>query len=201
MLGSAPPTASSWPAPTSRRGRPAEGRHRFLPRIPERPLGSLGLRGPPPRPGVRPVQLRFPEPRRDDKEPGLQPLQWLTEHELADLEAALAYVQSRPDADPAGVGLFGVSRGGGAALCVGGKRPESLGRRDRRRLPDPGDDARLHPPLGRDLRRADRYFWKALPMAVFECLAWSSRKRVQRRLGAGTRTSSEARPGSPRAPG
>ena len=49
---------------------------------------------------------------------GYQPMPWLTEYEVADLQAALDYLCSRPDADPAGVGLFGVSRGGNAALCV-----------------------------------------------------------------------------------
>jgi hypothetical protein len=34
-----------------------------------------------------------------------------------------------------------------------GRGPDGLGRRHRRRLPDAGDDAGLHPALGRDLRR------------------------------------------------
>ena len=51
-------------------------------------------------------------------DPSYQPLQWVSDLEVRDLRAALAYLRSRPDADPAGVGLFGVSRGGGAALCV-----------------------------------------------------------------------------------
>jgi pimeloyl-ACP methyl ester carboxylesterase len=45
-------------------------------------------------------------------------MQWVTDRELCDLQSALAYVRSRPDADPAGVGLFGISRGANAALCV-----------------------------------------------------------------------------------
>ena len=36
-----------------------------------------------------------------------------------DLQGALAYLRSRPDHDPAGFGLFGVSRGGSTALVVG----------------------------------------------------------------------------------
>jgi pimeloyl-ACP methyl ester carboxylesterase len=47
-----------------------------------------------------------------------QPLQWVSDREASDLKAAVTYVMSRPDADPAGVLLFGISRGGSAALCV-----------------------------------------------------------------------------------
>jgi pimeloyl-ACP methyl ester carboxylesterase len=56
-------------------------------------------------------------------EPGFNPLHWVTDRELTDLRAALDYLRSRPDADPAGVALFGVSRGGGAALCVAAADP------------------------------------------------------------------------------
>lgn len=56
-------------------------------------------------------------------DPSYQPLQWVTDHEVRDLAGALAYLRTRPDRDPAGVGLFGVSRGGGAALCVAAGDP------------------------------------------------------------------------------
>ena len=46
------------------------------------------------------------------------PLQWTTEHEIHDLRAALAYLRTRDDHDPAGFGLFGVSRGGTTALIT-----------------------------------------------------------------------------------
>ena len=51
-----------------------------------------------------------------ESHPVYRPLQWVTDHEVRDLQAALAYLRSRPDHDPAGFGLFGVSRGGGTAL-------------------------------------------------------------------------------------
>jgi uncharacterized protein len=54
-------------------------------------------------------------------EPRYTPLQWVTDHEMGDLRAALEYLRSRPDRDPAGVGLFGISRGGSTALCVAAK--------------------------------------------------------------------------------
>jgi pimeloyl-ACP methyl ester carboxylesterase len=44
------------------------------------------------------------------------PLQWMTRYEVADAAAALAYLKSRPDADPRGIGLFGISKGACAAL-------------------------------------------------------------------------------------
>jgi fermentation-respiration switch protein FrsA (DUF1100 family) len=56
-------------------------------------------------------------------EPGLKPIHWVTDRELTDLRAALRYVRSRPDFDLAGLGLFGVSRGGGAALFLTAEEP------------------------------------------------------------------------------
>lgn len=47
-----------------------------------------------------------------------EPLQWVTNHEVEDVETAVAYLKSRADADPAGIALFGVSKGGGAALVA-----------------------------------------------------------------------------------
>lgn len=51
-------------------------------------------------------------------QPGYEPLQWLTEHEVNDCTAALAYLKARPDADPRGVGFFGISKGAAAGLVV-----------------------------------------------------------------------------------
>jgi pimeloyl-ACP methyl ester carboxylesterase len=59
------------------------------------------------------------EPRNQgssDHLPGYEPLQWVTEYEVRDVEAALAYLKGRPDADPRGVGLFGISKGASAGL-------------------------------------------------------------------------------------
>ena len=61
------------------------------------------------------------EPRgqgESDCQPGYEPLQWVTEYEVCDFQAALAYLRSRPDADPRGIGLFGLSKGGGAGLLA-----------------------------------------------------------------------------------
>jgi uncharacterized protein len=51
-------------------------------------------------------------------EAGYAPIHWASDREVSDLRAALAYLRSRPDRDPAGFGLFGVSRGGTTALLV-----------------------------------------------------------------------------------
>ena len=54
---------------------------------------------------------------------GYRPTPWLTRHELADVQAAIDYLCDRPDADPHGIGIFGISRGGNAALCVAAGDP------------------------------------------------------------------------------
>lgn len=58
-----------------------------------------------------------------DAMPDYEPLQWVTEYEVRDMEAALGYLKSRPDADPRGVGFFGISKGAGAGLLAAGRDP------------------------------------------------------------------------------
>jgi len=61
------------------------------------------------------------EPRNQgdsDKHPAYQPLQWITSFEVEDFQSALKYMKSRPDADPRGIGFFGISKGGGAGLIA-----------------------------------------------------------------------------------
>lgn len=55
--------------------------------------------------------------------PGYDPLQWVTEYEVEDTRAAVRYLKSREDADPHGVGLFGISKGAGAGLMVAAEDP------------------------------------------------------------------------------
>ncbi|MFH0964197.1 MAG: alpha/beta fold hydrolase [Planctomycetota bacterium] len=52
-----------------------------------------------------------------------EPRHWCTEYEIADLEAALAYLEGRADVDPERVVLFGISRGATTCLCVAATRP------------------------------------------------------------------------------
>jgi pimeloyl-ACP methyl ester carboxylesterase len=60
-------------------------------------------------------------------DPVYEPLQWVSDHEVGDLRAALRYLRSRSDRDPAGFGLFGISRGGGTALVVAAEEPDVWG--------------------------------------------------------------------------
>ncbi len=53
-----------------------------------------------------------------DKDPAYAPRHWVTNYELDDLEAALAYLKTRPGAADLPLGLFGISRGGGASIGV-----------------------------------------------------------------------------------
>lgn len=61
------------------------------------------------------------EPRNQgesDTIPNFEPLQWITEFEIADARAAVQYMQTRADADPKGFGWFGVSKGANAGLAL-----------------------------------------------------------------------------------
>jgi fermentation-respiration switch protein FrsA (DUF1100 family) len=58
-----------------------------------------------------------------DPQPGYEPLQWVTAYEVRDVQAALAYLKGRPDADPRGVGFFGISKGAGAGLLAACQDP------------------------------------------------------------------------------
>lgn len=61
-----------------------------------------------------------------DSMPGYVPLHWLTHYEVMDLNAVIDHVYSSPDLNELPLGLFGISRGGGAALYVATQRPEVL---------------------------------------------------------------------------
>ncbi|MBA4067258.1 MAG: hypothetical protein C0501_26835 [Isosphaera sp.] len=66
------------------------------------------------------------EPRNQggsDRDPNYEPLQWVTDRDVADARAVVKYLLSRPDADGRGVGLFGVSKGGGAGLVAAAGEP------------------------------------------------------------------------------
>jgi dipeptidyl aminopeptidase/acylaminoacyl peptidase len=58
-----------------------------------------------------------------DSMAGYEPMQWLTDYEVQDSQSALAYLKGRPDADPSGVGFFGISKGGNAGLLAASKDP------------------------------------------------------------------------------
>lgn len=54
---------------------------------------------------------------------GYEPIQWVTTFEVDDFRAALAYLKNRPDADSAGVGFYGLSKGGSAGLILAAEDP------------------------------------------------------------------------------
>lgn len=61
------------------------------------------------------------EPRNQgdsDGMEGYEPLQWLTTYEMLDTQAAIRYLKGRPDADPKGIGFFGISKGANAGLMA-----------------------------------------------------------------------------------
>jgi alpha-beta hydrolase superfamily lysophospholipase len=58
-----------------------------------------------------------------DSLPGYDPLPWVTHYEVEDVRAALRYLKGRPDADPRGVGFFGISKGGAAGLFAASSDP------------------------------------------------------------------------------
>lgn len=66
------------------------------------------------------------EPRNQgdsDKDAAYQPLHWVTDRDVADMRAAVTYLKRRKDAPEAGVGVFGVSKGGSVGLAVAAADP------------------------------------------------------------------------------
>jgi uncharacterized protein len=53
-----------------------------------------------------------------DTLPGYQPLQWVTQHEVADTKAVVNFLKEAPFCPPEGIGFFGVSRGAGAGIVA-----------------------------------------------------------------------------------
>ncbi len=64
-----------------------------------------------------------------DAEEGYRPMQWVTTREVRDVEAALAHVRARQQDRglPERIVLFGISRGGGAALVAASRDRDVLG--------------------------------------------------------------------------
>jgi pimeloyl-ACP methyl ester carboxylesterase len=117
-----------------------------------------------------------------DLDPDYAPMQWTTEHEIRDLKAALAYLRSREDRDPAGFGLFGVSRGGTTALIVAAGEPDVWGVMTDGAFPTQGTM------VSYIVRWAQIYVPSAflrglIPMWLFNFLAWYSQRRTELALG------------------
>jgi pimeloyl-ACP methyl ester carboxylesterase len=118
-------------------------------------------------------------------DPVYQPLQWVTDHEVRDLEAALAHLRSRHDHDPAGFILYGISRGGGTALVVAARQPDVWGLITDGAFPTSGTM------MAYILRWAEifirsRVLYAILrdyaPRNIFALLGWVGQRRAERRL-------------------
>ena len=74
--------------------------------------------------GFAVLSFDFRNQGESDALPGYDPLHWVTEYEVTDVLAALAWVRDCPDLADLPLGLFGVSRGGGSALAAAARCPE-----------------------------------------------------------------------------
>ncbi len=108
------------------------------------------------------------------------PLQWVTDHEVADVRAAVAYVGSREDADPAGVGLFGISRGGGSALCAAAKDAKVWGVITDGAFPTRGMMVG-YVSRWAEIYVTNKWLWRVMPTFIFQYLCWAARIRIQKR--------------------
>jgi pimeloyl-ACP methyl ester carboxylesterase len=68
--------------------------------------------------GFEIVSFDFRNHGSSDQQTGYEPLHWLTEFELADVRGALQLIESRDELKYQPLGIFGVSRGGSAALAA-----------------------------------------------------------------------------------
>jgi uncharacterized protein len=116
-----------------------------------------------------------------DLDPDYAPLQWTTEHETCDLRAALSYLRTRDDHDPAGFGLFGVSRGGTTALIVAAGEADVWGVVTDGAFPTQGTMVAYM------IRWAEIYVPSAflrglIPIWLFNFLAWTGQRWTERAL-------------------
>lgn len=114
-------------------------------------------------------------------DPSYAPMQYASNHEVDDLNGALAYLRSRADRDRAGFGLFGVSRGGGAALLAASKADDVWGVMTDGAFPTQGTM------IAYMVRWAEIYVTRAwvlklLPRIVYTTLGGVAQRRSQRRL-------------------
>jgi uncharacterized protein len=114
-------------------------------------------------------------------EPGYQPMQWTSDREVRDLRSALATLRSRPGHDPAGFGLFGVSRGGTTALVAAASEPDVWGVVTDGAFPTQGT---VVPYLRRwvEIYVPNPFLQSLLPRWIFSVIAATARRNTERRL-------------------
>jgi pimeloyl-ACP methyl ester carboxylesterase len=77
-----------------------------------------------PEAGFAVLAFDFRNQGQSERLQGYNPIHWLTEYEVSDVEAAIAYVKQRPELSELPLGLFGISRGGSAALVAAARCPD-----------------------------------------------------------------------------
>jgi uncharacterized protein len=117
-----------------------------------------------------------------EHESDYSPLQWTSDREILDLRGALAYLRTRPDHDPAGVGLFGVSRGGTTALVTAAIEPSVWGVITDGAFPTRGTLVRYIVRWA-EIYVNNRTILRMLPQWVYPLLGWFARRLSERRLG------------------
>ncbi len=135
------------------------------------------------RPRLRRLHVRLPEPRRERARPELPPApvgdrpRGARPRGRAGLPAVAPRPRSgRGSASSASAGV------GAPPWCVAAADPDVWGVITDGAVPDPRHDARLHPPLGRDLRRQPVSLEAACRRWVFQFVGWAGRVRSERRL-------------------
>jgi uncharacterized protein len=117
-----------------------------------------------------------------DAQPGYEPTHWVTDYEVRDAKAALAYLKTRPDTDPRGYGFFGISKGGSAGIMAAADDP------DVRCCVTDGIFATRTTMIGYMLKwvtMVSRSYWlqRILPNSYYGLLADAGLRRVQHEAG------------------
>ena len=118
---------------------------------------------------------------QSDSDPTYRPLQWVTDHEVRDVQGALSYLRTRNDRDPAGFALFGISRGGGTALVATAQANDVWGVITDGAFPTSGTMI-SYIRRWSDIYLQNRFLRKWMPKVLFRYAAWTGRVRSERRL-------------------
>ncbi len=118
---------------------------------------------------------------KSESDPDYRPLQWVTDHEVRDLKAALGYLRTRADRDEAGFGFYGVSRGGSTALVVAAQENDVWGVITDGAFPTSGTMV-SYIMRWAEIYVTNPYLWKSMPTVLFRYAAWTARIRSERRL-------------------
>jgi pimeloyl-ACP methyl ester carboxylesterase len=116
-----------------------------------------------------------------ESERGYTPMHWASDREIRDLRAALSYLRTRPDRDPAGFGLFGVSRGGTTALLVMSDERDIWGVITDGAFPTTGTMV-AYIIRWAELYLRSRILRALVPLWLYRVLACSGRRQSERRL-------------------